>query len=719
MFDRIWKWFGFCFSQKGNKIMKKKIIFIGVVIYFAFNGLAKSAQITVEFYDISPPYVIQGDQNKSMVWIKMKTDVSTATWKSILIERIPVYQAAEQGAGGGSNKDVQYIKVYRDANLDGVLQVGDDPLISSGIDQFPADIVANSKLINLTEPQQINALSWKSYLIVYDVSPTALRDNTLGMKIASNAYIVPEPGGGDTVNAFPSFETEPAAIGPIKVSAIGSFDMMPVGLTQDRQYPLMSLDMKTNVNYVGWSGLLIEQTGDIQSDVVPPLKGDGALDQIGLYKDNGDLVYGSGDVFISSVTNGIVNFNNGVAQLYFSTQTITTIPAKYFIVGKIGRTDAEGNSTEGQTVGIKISAYSYFTINPYSAIASTENAFPYDSPKGIIRHYSKPSTPKIYVDEWIGTENKLSVAWDPAVSPDPANYPIVYYEYGVFTMPITLDEQIPNFTGAYQNVGLSTYVVASMPLPLDHGATYYFVLRSVNSIGIISLPGMASFRVDLTPTTAPGKPVPSTYLSGVPATQYTVNWGFSIDPESGVSAYEVQEKEDSSPVWKWYDVNGDGLTSNPSDPHTLSSDKIQGGITKLVVLGKKFGHFYAYRVRTQNRANSWSEWSDTSVFAPTSEVSDGLSQLSNFPNPFNPNSQTTTIAYVLKNSADVEIDIYDLIGDIVKRINIPAGTPGAISGPNGVSWDGKNGIGKTVDIGAYICVVKYGSTKLKTKIGVK
>ncbi|MDO8734502.1 MAG: hypothetical protein Q7K21_05040, partial [Elusimicrobiota bacterium] len=699
----------------------------------------------------SPPAIIQGDQGVAMVWVKMRTDVSEATWKALLVERMPVYQTAQQQAGGGSNTDVSFIKIYRDANLDGVLQVGDDPLISSGTDQFPANIVGNSKQIFLTEPQQIGALSWKSYLLVYDVSPTALRDNTLGMKLASNAYFTLDLSNNrnDTVEQLvvydkqtglakpgvTTFATDPANIGPIKVSAIGLFSaaMPPPGLTQDSQYPLMALDMKVHTHSVGWSGLLIEQTGIIQSDAVPPLKGDGALAQIGLYKDNissgatvGDGVYGSGDMFISSVTNGAVDFNSGVARLYFSTQTITTTPARYFIIAKIGRTDAESSSTEGQTVGIKILNYSYFTINPYTAIVSTESAFPYNSPLSVIRHYSKATTPVVYVDEWIASQNEVKAAWLPGESPDPAQFPILYNEYGVSTKPIILDEDIPDFTD-WQQVGLSTYIVSSMPLPLADEATYYVAVRSVNNVsatrpdGIASLPGSAKFRVDLTPPTVPGKPEPSTYLSGVAATQYTVKWGFSADLQSGVLAYEVQEREDSNPVWNWVDVNVDGAKSSPKDSHTLSGDLVKGGVATLTVLGKTEGHFYTYRVRAKNKAGLWSAWSKESEAAVTGLPAEVISNVSNYPNPFDTRKGgeegKTHITYILNQDCDVTITLYDLLGYKVMEMVFGKGQPGGKQGPNDAPWEGKNELGDLVARGGYIAHIKaVGATGTKIQI---
>ena len=96
-----------------------------------------------------------------------------------------------------------------------------------------------------------------------------------------------------------------------------------------------------------------------------------------------------------------------------------------------------------------------------------------------------------------------------------------------------------------------------------------------------------------------------------------------------------------------------------------------------------------------------------------------IEDLSNYPNPFKAGNNSTKIRYTLKDNAYVKINIYDLNGNLVLQKEIPAGASGAMEGPNEVFWDGKNGIGKVVDIGAYICIVECNGEKLKTKIGVR
>lgn len=73
----------------------------------------------------------------------------------------------------------------------------------------------------------------------------------------------------------------------------------------------------------------------------------------------------------------------------------------------------------------------------------------------------------------------------------------------------------------------------------------------------------------------------------------------------------------------------------------------------------------------------------------------------NYPNPFNP---STTIEYELPVSGDVELVIYNILGETVRtllRENQPAGT-------YTILWDGKNNNGKFAESGIYFCKMKAG-----------
>jgi hypothetical protein len=81
--------------------------------------------------------------------------------------------------------------------------------------------------------------------------------------------------------------------------------------------------------------------------------------------------------------------------------------------------------------------------------------------------------------------------------------------------------------------------------------------------------------------------------------------------------------------------------------------------------------------------------------------------LSNYPNPFNPE---TTISYSLKEASPVKIDIYNTKGQLVK--NLENGTKAA--GDYKIVWDGKDYAGNAVSSGVFyykMSAGKYSSTR--------
>ena len=77
------------------------------------------------------------------------------------------------------------------------------------------------------------------------------------------------------------------------------------------------------------------------------------------------------------------------------------------------------------------------------------------------------------------------------------------------------------------------------------------------------------------------------------------------------------------------------------------------------------------------------------------------------PNPFNPlssnpNYQVTRIAYELSNDMDIELRIYNTIGELEWRRELIAGEPGARIGYNEVVWNGNSEFGGLLGNGVYI-----------------
>ena len=87
---------------------------------------------------------------------------------------------------------------------------------------------------------------------------------------------------------------------------------------------------------------------------------------------------------------------------------------------------------------------------------------------------------------------------------------------------------------------------------------------------------------------------------------------------------------------------------------------------------------------------------------PGNPVANQFKLAQNYPNPFNP---STTIEYELPVSGDVELVIYNILGETVRtllRENQPAGT-------YTILWDGRNNNGKFAESGIYFCKMKAGN----------
>ncbi len=84
--------------------------------------------------------------------------------------------------------------------------------------------------------------------------------------------------------------------------------------------------------------------------------------------------------------------------------------------------------------------------------------------------------------------------------------------------------------------------------------------------------------------------------------------------------------------------------------------------------------------------------------------------ITNYPNPFHPPLQSTTLAWKLSDNATVTLRIFTLTGDLVLQRTFPSGESGGLAGLNEWAWDGRNGAGATVASGGYIALVEAKGT---------
>ncbi len=90
----------------------------------------------------------------------------------------------------------------------------------------------------------------------------------------------------------------------------------------------------------------------------------------------------------------------------------------------------------------------------------------------------------------------------------------------------------------------------------------------------------------------------------------------------------------------------------------------------------------------------------------------------NYPNPFDPNQESTSIQWYLSMDSAVDITIYSLNGEKVIRWEFPEAGKHSSAGGNSLDWDGKNGKGKVCANGVYICdlFIRKTGKRLRIKI---
>ena len=89
-----------------------------------------------------------------------------------------------------------------------------------------------------------------------------------------------------------------------------------------------------------------------------------------------------------------------------------------------------------------------------------------------------------------------------------------------------------------------------------------------------------------------------------------------------------------------------------------------------------------------------------------------LTDVTNYPNPFNPNREKTKLRYRLSTDAsEVKIRIYDITGALVNELDgTTNGESASIWGKyNDIEWDGRNGRGDMVVNGIYPFEVRLGA----------
>jgi hypothetical protein len=125
---------------------------------------------------------------------------------------------------------------------------------------------------------------------------------------------------------------------------------------------------------------------------------------------------------------------------------------------------------------------------------------------------------------------------------------------------------------------------------------------------------------------------------------------------------------------------------------------------------------YYFRVKAVNGVEEGEYSNSVKVNIGLESLPYMINNVSSYPNPFDSRKQNARINYTLKEDVDVEVMIYDALGNLVKKWKFEKGLPGGEAGTNEIIWDGTNGIGEKVSTGIYLCLIKANSNKAGNRV---
>src|SRR5207302_551799 len=190
---------------------------------------------------ISPTSATQGDKDVPILKFTLKTPVSFARLNALKIARIG--QGAIQTQG--SNDDVAQVKIYRDANFNGLLDPAVDVLIGTGtfVSPDPNGTAAKTTVINFFKTETINPTG-QTYFIAYDIATGATSNNSEGLTIQDPGWFSGSfvPNGVDTMRSdnLPR-DSRFVTISPLLVKVRGNSIAPPSALQGSAKIPLLAI----------------------------------------------------------------------------------------------------------------------------------------------------------------------------------------------------------------------------------------------------------------------------------------------------------------------------------------------------------------------------------------------------------------------------------------------------------------------------------------------
>ncbi|MFA6030033.1 MAG: FG-GAP-like repeat-containing protein [Elusimicrobiota bacterium] len=622
--------------------------------------------------DKAPGQLTQGATNQLMMTLSLNTSAYAVLWSGLTL----------RSSGTASDADIKAVHVWRDVNGNSLLEPGTDQDLSSGLNGF----LGGAAIVSLTVPQTIGT-SQARYLITIDVGDYATPGRTFGLALDTTAAFTLNDPNTVVPVGFPFTSTTIPIKKQPEQLVVSASNLLSSGINQGALSAVVLLNVRASRNIVNWTNLRLARTGTL---------GDAGAGQIRVYRD----LDGSGAVSAPDLLVGTGTFAAGSSTILLSSAQAVGVATQSYVLAFA----VDAAATIGATLGCTFSDSGFFTVASPDGVSSS--GLPFSTPLASILDARTPQTPVVAVDGPFTSQFEyLHFNWTSSVAAGTLSG--AFYSVGTTAGAADIVPFTP-LSAAMTDVQATGFVLRT-------GSTYYITVKTQSDSGYFSQPGTSiGVLVDFTVPPAP------TPVVTVGQSTLLVNWGSVPGGPSGISGYIIEYRKGGSPLW----LNAKTGTTSKAAHFAPTAVKNAGIPVEELVTGVSYqavgmpsGTLYM-RMRAVTGAGVAS--------APSPEIKaqvgglppEGISSVSNYPNPFDSRKTKTTITYALSAPADVTMRVYSVFGGLVFEKSYGAGSPGGSFGTNEITWDGAGSSGQKVSKGIYLCVLQSGGAKVILKIGV-
>jgi endonuclease I len=290
------------------------------------GGVSDGDTVSITFTDRAPQSVGSSASNVPFAGIAMTANSNEWDLAGFTVTKL----------GTLPDDKINAVKLYYDANADGVVNAGDTLLDSQTFS-------AGSATFSLSQPFRVTTVTSR-FLVAMNLAGSLTTDQTIGVQIVGGSFTSAASGGADVNPSVSDFSSSLAAVSggvadgdTLSVSSANlAPTTAPLGATD---VPLLRLTLQASSNEWDVGTVAVARLGNAADSAVSTLK---------LYADeNGNNVLDAGDTLIDSRTlsSGSATFQVGGAV------RVTPTPVNLIVAA-----DLAASSPSGRMFGIKVTA---------------------------------------------------------------------------------------------------------------------------------------------------------------------------------------------------------------------------------------------------------------------------------------------------------------------------------------------------------------------------